>query len=360
MPNPPTIQDVAGALGMHKSTVSLALSGKGNLSALTRQRVLSTARELGYEPNPLAQRLATGHRNALVCLFSGVLDVGLATEKLLLIQRELGAHGLEVPLYTCYEPSGDGARAQWTQIRQLCRQRPRAIICASQMVDASVYPELDSYQRGGGILVSYDLPTPLSCDQVIFDREDNAYQAARYLLSRGHRKIGVGMSNQTGPLSQTEGDPQFWRLRGFRRAFAEFGVAMKDEWLFSRGNYEKGGAEIARQFLALPDRPTAMCIVNDYVALAFVVEVMRAGVRIPHDLSVVSHDDQPIASYCPVPLTCITQPTDEIARTVAQRLLERLHSDKTGDKSGESDTPPAPRTITLRGHLVERASVADA
>ena len=54
----PTIEDVANALGMHKSTVSKALSGTGNVSPGTRERVRVAAREIGYEPNPIAQRLA--------------------------------------------------------------------------------------------------------------------------------------------------------------------------------------------------------------------------------------------------------------------------------------------------------------
>jgi LacI family transcriptional regulator len=59
---------------MDKSTVSNALSGKGNVSAKTRARIATVARELGYEPNPLAQRLATGYRNETICLFSGVVS----------------------------------------------------------------------------------------------------------------------------------------------------------------------------------------------------------------------------------------------------------------------------------------------
>jgi DNA-binding LacI/PurR family transcriptional regulator len=57
------------------------------------------------------------------------------------------------------------------------------------------------------------------------------------------------------------------------------------------------------RLLQLVQRPTAMCIVNDHAASAFVNEVQRAGLRIPRDLSVVSHDDSPVARYSVVPLT---------------------------------------------------------
>src|SRR5262249_35803509 len=105
---PPTIHDVAEALGLHKSTVSLARSGKGTVSAATRARVLSAARELGYHPNPLAQHLARGYRDDLVCLFTGVLDVGLTTQKILAIQQALSARELNVPIYIEGDRPGAG------------------------------------------------------------------------------------------------------------------------------------------------------------------------------------------------------------------------------------------------------------
>jgi DNA-binding LacI/PurR family transcriptional regulator len=173
-----TIQDVAEAVGIHKSTVSLALSGKGKISAGTRTRVMDAARALGYEPNPHAQRLVRGHRNNTVCIFNGGLDVGLATEKILLIQKALLEQSLDVPIYACPDTAAGDGEAQAAKIRQIVRQQPRAIICATQRIDSRVYEILADYQRDGGVVVSYDSPVPLACDQVIFDREDNGYQAA--------------------------------------------------------------------------------------------------------------------------------------------------------------------------------------
>jgi LacI family repressor for deo operon, udp, cdd, tsx, nupC, and nupG len=348
MSKPPTILDIARELSVHKSTVSLALSGKGNVSAATRERIVSQAKQMGYEPDLLAQRLARGFHHSLVCLFSGGLDVGLTTEKVLLIQKALSERGLDVPLYTC--AAADAGDAQLSQVRQLCRQRPRAIVCAANQADERIYAELADYQRVGGIVVSYDSPISLACDQVVFDREDNAYQAARHLLEKGHRKIGLGLSRLEGIAAGTESDPEVPRRRGFQRALAEFGIEARPDWIFHNSTYEKGGAEMARQFLRLGDRPTALSIVNDYVALAFMVDVMRAGLAVPGDISIVSHDNQPIAAYCPVPLTSVTHPAQAIVGRVVEMLIERI------DGIIASETPA--RTVVLRGELVRRESVA--
>lgn len=347
MSKPPTINDVAKALGIHKSTVSLALSGKGTISQDTRDRVHAVVRDMGYEPSALAQRLANAALNPLVCLFSGTLDLGVATEKIQRIQSELNARGLEAPLYSSPGGAQRASHSQAAQLRQLCRQRPRAIVFAAQSVGAEPLAQLRAYQKAGGIVVSYDWPVELECDRVVFDREHNAWQAARCLLDAGHREVGIGMAAPPDWLAGAPTIPETHRLRGFRRALEEFGVPFRPEWLFEDPPYERGGEAMARRFLQMRDRPTGLCIVNDYKAFAFMVDLLRDGVRIPEDVSIVGHDNQDIASRCPVPLTCATQPVEEITRAVVEMLLERLDG---------YDGPP--RTVTVRGELVQRASVA--
>jgi DNA-binding LacI/PurR family transcriptional regulator len=125
---------------------------------------------------------------------------------------------------------------------------------------------------------------------------------------------------------------------------------MRDEWFFQNNAYEQGGAEMARRFLEMKDRPTGLCIVNDYVALAFMVEIIRAGLRVPEDVSIVSHDNRPVATYCPVPVTSLTHPADEIAGAVVELLLDRI-LDRV-----PAGTPP--RQVVLTSELIERESVA--
>lgn len=343
-PKPVTIRHIAETLGITKTTVSTALSGRGRVSPAMREKILALAEELGYNPDPLAQRLSSRAHSKVVALCSGRLTLGLATEKIALIQAALNEMGLDVPIYTSQQKGNNSQAALFRQVRQ---QRPQAIVCAVYSLQESAFAELQAFQAEGGIVVSYDIPMALACDQVVFDREDNAYQGAKYLLERGHRDIGMGMSQMSKVAASDPYSPQGLRLQGFQRALNEFGVSLRDEWLIQNsGRFEQGGAEMANRFLCLPKRPTGLCIVNDYSALAFMVEVMRAGVRVPQDLSIVGYDNQPVALYCPVPLTSCSQPAEKIVQAVISLLSSRLQGD---------DSPP--RTVTVRGEITERQSV---
>jgi LacI family transcriptional regulator len=111
---------------------------------------------------------------------------------------------------------------------------------------------------------------------------------------------------------------------------AEYNLTTNEDWIFgSYGNeeFEDDGVRMAAHFLNMKKRPTAVCIVNDYAAIAFIAELQRAGVRVPQDVSVVGHDDRPISRYCNVPLTSVSHPVETIAQSVVDLLLERINGD---------------------------------
>ena len=343
----PTIHDVAAALGMAKSTVSKGLTGKGTLSTATRERIMQVSREMGYEPNHMAQRLANKGENRLVYLCAAVMDVGIATAKLLAIQRGLKKLRYEVPIVSVANAYSEEEKSQAEEIRDLCRQQPRAIVYASQGWEPAVLPLLRRYLQSGGIVVSYDIPWPLECDQVIFDREHTAYQTARHLIERGHRHLGISIPGPNVRVSARLTHHTNPRLVGFCRAVEEAGLKVEDQWFCGpRRGYEPGGRELAASYLALQERPSGLCIVNDYSSLGFMTEVMKAGVRIPGDVSIIGQDNQEVAQHCPVPLTAATQPVAEIVQTVIDLITARLDGDRQ-----------PPRTVTIRGDIVERNSV---
>jgi DNA-binding LacI/PurR family transcriptional regulator len=337
-----TIQDVARAAGVSKMTVSFALNGTGRISEQTKQAVLQAAAELNFRPNPHAKNLSHGRCGRMIGLFSLGLNLGAGIRKTQCIQRAFMEKGYEVPLhgYSFYGFDEKGT-LQLEMMRQLCAQRPLAVVCNTSALKSSAMAELRRYQEDGGFVVVYDEPAEGPFDQVLFDRAENTASAVRHLVELGHTDIVLAGCNQhRNPLS---------RYEGFHRTLLEFGLTEREECLFlDLPPYEEGGAELARRFLAMPNRPTALCIVNDYIASTFVLEVQRAGLQVPRDVSVVSLDNLDAARYAAVPLTAASQPIDAISEAVVELLMSRVE----GRYSGES------RRIVIQGDLVIRESTA--
>ncbi|HEY3329433.1 MAG TPA: LacI family DNA-binding transcriptional regulator [Capsulimonadaceae bacterium] len=331
--------DLAKAAGVAKSTASMALSGHWSINADTRERVRRIADELGYEANPYAQRLG-GQRSRTVALLSNGIDRSTGREKLLAIQERITAIGYDVPIYAGGDASSHDPARQVKLIAELRRLMPLAIIFHNAQIAPESLAELKLYQEQGGTLVAYGGEPFGECDNVLIDANENMYRAAKYLLEQGHRNIGL-CEHFEKPFGPTG------RLDGFRRALAEFGAEYREEWWFWGGLFERNGAMLAERFLALDERPTGLCIVNDYSASSFVNCLSRAGFSVPRDVSIVAHDDGMAAEYCLVPLTTVTHPIAETAVAVERYLCSRLDASYDG---------PA-RMSPVYGELVVRESV---
>lgn len=339
-----TLQDVAREVGVSKMAVSFALNGTGRISQEKRQAVTEAAQRLGYEPNLHARTLSHGRSNNTIGLFALWLDFGVGTRKIQIIQRLLNERGFDVPVYGVGLRNTKDEDAQATVIATIRRQKPRALVCATGRLSSRAVQELQRYQDEGGVLVCYDHGVEIDCDRVLFDREDNTYQATHHLLSMGHRKVGLGFHGFV--------DGNNPRLQGFKRALQEFGVELHPQWVLEgreNRDYAEGGVALANEYLRLKHRPSALCIVNDYAALSFMAEVGRAGVQCPRDVSIIGHDDHPLSRHYPVPLTTASHPSQTIAQHVTQLLLSRL--------DGEFNGPS--RQIAVSGELIVRQSVQD-
>lgn len=342
-----TLSHVARAAGVSKATAGFACAGNGLIAQSTRERVLEVARELGYEANPHAKRLAEGRSLNEITLFSLNLDLGVGTRKLQKLQSLLSQRGYKVPIQGFGALIGQAAQTQVAEfLGDLRRHKPRAIVCYTSQLGPPAIQELCRYQDEGGILVCYDFPVEIECDRVIFDREDSTYQAARHLIENGHSRLGLFM---LGP--QAVGGV---RLEGFKRALGENGLEVRNEWLFASGDHwqpETGGVEMARYFLELKpeNRPSGVCLLNDAAALSFLATLARSGVAVPTQISVVGHDDTPASALSGVvPLSTVSHPSEAIVAGVIELLSGRL--------SGQYDG--APREIRVRGEMRARHSVS--
>ncbi|HEX8833140.1 MAG TPA: substrate-binding domain-containing protein, partial [Abditibacteriaceae bacterium] len=120
------------------------------------------------------------------------------------------------------------------------------------------------------------------------------------------------------------------------------------EWTGGACCYEEAGMQHAEHFLALKEKPTGVCIINDHAASAFINSVMRAGMQVPGDVSVVGHDDIAAAKAAIVPLTTVRRPVERLSLALVETLCKRLNGDDQGP----------PRDQVIRGELIARESTA--
>jgi LacI family transcriptional regulator len=162
----------------------------------------------------------------------------------------------------------------------------------------------------------------LSGSELPFVDIDNvaaARSAVEHLLDLGHTRIGCITNAPTLTDTAAAG-----RLDGYRSALESRGVRF-DEGLVRNGNFdERSGLEAMRSLLDRKERPTAVFVASDEVALGALKAAKIAGVTVPDDLAIVGFDDLPIAPFVEPALTTVRVPAREIGAVAARTLVDAL------------------------------------
>lgn len=187
-------------------------------------------------------------------------------------------------------------------------------------------------------------PEGFDADYVGTDNVGSSRQMVRHLIELGHRRIAY-VSNLDDVSSVHE------REAGYFQALDIAGME-PDPDLFVKYAYKSDDHNMAEakrlvdQFIALPDPPTAICAVNDTIALTLYEELMRRGVRIPGEMSIVGFDGLlrwlPSGGY----LSSACQSFERIGEIAAELLLER----------SQSGTPLSYRHVLLEAPLSDKGS----
>ena len=144
----------------------------------------------------------------------------------------------------------------------------------------------------------------------------------RYAYSQGHRRIAFIHGERTAVTEN--------RLTGFYRACEELGFRA-DEAIVRQGLYHEANtcAEITKELLSLPNRPSCIFFPDDFSALGGLNAIREAGLRIPEDISVIGYDGIPLADILSPRLTTYHQDTKAMGTAAAKGLIDLIEHPKT-------------------------------
>jgi len=327
-----TLQDLAEHAGVSRATASLVLGKSPLVAEKTRERVLESARLLGYVYNRGAASLRT-QRTHTVGVAINDLTNPYFTELTAAIERAFSDLGRTVFLSNSAE---DPARQDKFIATMREYNADGLVICPAEGSDPATLSRLIE-DRMPCVLISRDVPAS-GLDYAGNDHRGGMLLATEHLLAQGHRRIAmIGGSDRTSTGIE--------RREGYVNALAAHGIEVEPDLVLPGPPTRSFGAAVIRHLLAGQKRPTAALCFNDVIAFGVMLGLRQCGIEPGLDFAVVGCDDLAEAGLWTPALTTVAIDSPVIGEAAAQLLLRRIVD------------PDAPRReVVLQPRLIVRDS----
>lgn len=337
MPKKVTLAEVAELANVAVGTASEALNRKAGISVATRQRVLTAARELGYD-----QRFAPDEPRGTMLRSVGVIKHEqhdypgfdpFYFPVVAGIERRCQGDGLTMTYATC---EVDAANRMTRLPATLPGSRVDGLIIVGAFLPRPFAREMNSLPYPVVLVDGYAEGTRF--DRILTNNVDGACEAVSYLIHNGHQHIGlVGSCEECYPSIRE-------RREGYLCALQRNSIA--DQYIEDGPLNRQAAHEATLRLLERAPHLTALFVVNDNAAFGAIAAARSLGYDVPERLSVVGFDDILFAADMTPPLTTMRIDKTRMGELAVQMLTYR---------AANRDAPVL--TWTLDTTLVERKSV---
>ena len=316
-----TLKDIADKVGVHPSTVSRILRGTGdlNISAETRDRVKSVAKELDYQPNQLARAFRLKKTSTI-----GLIVPDIANSFFSGIGRsiEIESYDKGYNLVVCN--TDEEADKEERYVKNLISRGVDGLIIAPSQSNFGYISNLIE-KKIPFVLIDRDF-TDLETNSVISDNRQSAFEAVEYLKSMGHRRIGF-ISGRSALSTICH------RLQGYKEAVKEYNLDDEETLVIGDGYTIENGYRAAMKILSGHKLPSALLISGNLLTIGVIKAVQEKGLQVPDDVSLIGYTDSRLAPYLNPPLSTISHPLEEMGIKAFQLLLKNIESENPIQKS---------------------------
>jgi DNA-binding LacI/PurR family transcriptional regulator len=331
-----TMRDIAEVTGVSQSTVSRVLSGTPTavpIAEATRKRVMETAQELGYRPNPLARGLRGAPTMLLGVIVRDITDPFFAGA-IEAASLEANRRGYNVVLGHAHQ-SADEAVALWGILEA---RHCDALLFLGDLRDR---PDLieDLQNTSIPVVALWHGSRESGIPTVSVDNRGGIAAVFDHLVGLGHRRIAFAGPKRLGDITERE-EAYLAAARGHE-------VADREDYVQEASNEYEGGATALDRLMDLADPPTAIVAPTDVIAMGMLHAAHRRGLRVPDDVSIAGFDDIPVAAVSVPALTSVRMPTEAMVSAAFDLVI--------GPEDTARDYHPV-----LEPELVVRASTGPA
>lgn len=303
-----TIREVAKLAGVSIATVSRVLNNDltYKMTDKTKQRVLDAVAALNYELP------TTGNKKVgcILKLTKRKFDDPYYMSILSAAEERFRQKGYEIAFIRTSSELEDRA-----QLRALF-QSPISGIVLMDNLDDEVYEYIHKQVPYiVGISTNHE-----DIDNIGYDRFGVAYEATKYLIDKGHTRIGfIGSDGATQYIKNSQ------RYRGFQTAMHCANLPINENWIIDCEWDEDLCAKKIDKLCASDDYPTALFVSSDLMAMATMNRFYINKIKVPEDVAIISVTDIEVAKYANPPLTTYRVPATEIGYVAADLLISRIN-----------------------------------
>lgn len=328
-----TIKDVAKKLGVSISTISRAFNNKYDIKKETRELVLRTAEEMGYNPNPIARKLIQKHS----------LNIGVVvpeftndyfSEIIIALQEFLQPKGYQILIMQ----SNEDEELEFKNVETLIHNMVDGLIIAPVAGNKNINSYLEYHKKGFPIVFINRVNETLPATKVIFNDFKWSFFATEHLIRQNYKKIYHLSGNKNLCITKE-------RTKGFIKAMKKHKIPDENYKIIETGLLPKQGMDVIEDLIFNHDIPNAIFCVNDMVALGAIKKLKDNGYRVPEDVAIVGFTETRMAELITPQLTSVKQPTFEMAKKAGELLLERILNNHTKIE-----------TVIMNGELTIRKS----
>ncbi len=333
-----TLKDIADRINMSVVTVSKALRKHPDISHETSQRINAIAKEMGYLPNYFAKNLSARNSNTIGVVIPKIASYFFGT---------IIEHIYDIAFENNYEiilaVSKEDAKNEIKNLQTLMSMKVDGIIISitQETCDFEIFEEVK--KRGIPLLFMDRIPAIPEVNNVSIDDRQGGFNAVEQIIKVGYKnichfagwdRINIGLQ----------------RRLGFEDAMKHYNIPINPAWVLKAGFGEEDGYNSFMKLYSENNLPDAIFAVTYPVAIGIYKAVKKLGMRIPEDIDVICFGDSETQKFISPQLSCIEQPTEQIAKLSMEILLDNIKNKENGF---------SPRSEVIGTKLILRETCTD-
>ncbi|MGE6259378.1 catabolite control protein A [Heyndrickxia sporothermodurans] len=313
-----TIYDVAREANVSMATVSRVVNGNPNVKPATRKKVLEVIERLGYRPNAVARGLASKKTTTVGVIIPDISNIFFA---------EL-ARGIE-DIATMYKyniilsNSDQNKEKELHLLNTMLGKQVDGIVFMSGNISEEHVAE---FERSPVPIVLAGSVEPLNkIPSVNINYRQAAFDATTEFIEKGHENIAFVIGPLHNPINSEQ------KLNGYKDALEKAGLPFNEKYVYEGDYTYDSGIEAWQKLSTLENRPTAVYVGSDEMALGVVHGAQDEGLNIPDQVEIITSDNTRLAQMVRPQLTSVVQPLYDIGAVAMRLLTKYMNKEKVSD-----------------------------